>query len=127
MQCRSPNTWATSSPKCINLQAFCIGIVPIDVITELVVITLPVFMLIPVHVVVLKEAAIVAAFIFRLFSIAATVVCLFYTHPATMRDSNTTFDAANYDVVTQRVLSVSITTTCAPCLKPSPTTLNPAL
>ena len=117
-QCGSSNPWATSSPKCINLRAFWIGMAPIDVITELVVIILPVFMLIPVQVAVSKKAVIVAAFIFRLFSIAATVVRLFYIHPATMRDSNATFDAINYNIVTQCVLSVSITTACVPCLKP---------
>jgi hypothetical protein len=117
-QCGSSNPWATSSPKCINLRAFWIGMAPIDVITELIVIILPVFMLIPVQVAVSKKAVIVAAFIFRLFSIAATVVRLFYIHPATMRDSNATFDAVNYNIVTQCVLSVSITTACVPCLKP---------
>jgi hypothetical protein len=117
-QCGLSTPWATSSPKCINLRAFWIGMAPIDVITELVVITLPVFMLIPVQVALSKKAVIVAAFIFRLFSIAATVVRLFYIHPATMHDSNTTFDAINYNIVTQCVLSVSITTACVPCLKP---------
>jgi hypothetical protein len=117
-QCGSSNPWVTSSPKCINLRAFWIGMAPIDVITELIVIILPVFMLIPVQVAVSKKAVIVAAFIFRLFSIAATVVRLFYIHPATMRDSNATFDAVNYNIVTQCVLSVSITTACVPCLKP---------
>jgi hypothetical protein len=77
-----------------------------------------VFTLIPVQVALSKKAVIVAAFIFRLFSIAATVVRLFYIHPATMHDSNTTFDAINYNIVTQCVLSVSITTACVPCLKP---------
>jgi hypothetical protein len=117
-QCGSSNPWATSSPKCINLRAFWIGMAPIDVITELVVITLPVFMLIPVQVAVSKKAVIFAAFIFRLFSIAATVVRLFYIHPATMRDSHATFDAVNYNIVTQCVLSVSIMTACVPCLRP---------
>src|SRR5271154_123178 len=99
-QCGLSNPWATSSPKCINLRAFWIGMAPIDVITELVVIILPVVMLIPVQVAVSKKAVIVAAFIFRPFSIAATVIRLFYIHPATMHDSNATFDAINYNIAT---------------------------
>lgn len=81
---------------------------------------LPVSMLIPVHVAVPKKGVIVAAFIFRLFSIAATVIRLFYIRPAAMRDSKATFDVINYRIVTQCVLSISITIAYVPCLKPFP-------
>ena len=89
-----------------------------DILTELVVVIIPVLMMIPVQVAVSKKAVIVAAFIFRLMSVAVTIVRLFYIHPATVHSPDTTFDAVNYNIVTQCVLSICITTACIPCLKP---------
>jgi hypothetical protein len=109
-QCGSSNSWAPSSPKCINIRSYWVGMAVINVITELVVVFVPVLMMIPVQVAVSKKAVIIAAFIFR--------ACLFYIHPATARSSDATFDAVNYNIVTQCVLSIGITTACIPCLKP---------
>lgn len=91
---------------------------PVDVITELVVVVIPVLMMIPVQIALSKKAVIVAAFIFRILSIVATITRLFYIHPATTRSPDATFDAMNYNIVTQCVLSICIVTACIPCLKP---------
>jgi len=117
-QCGSAVPWASSSPKCIDIKAFWIGMAVPDILTELVTIIIPVAMMIPVQVAVSKKAVVVAAFIFRILSIIATIVRLLYIHPATMHSPDYTFNAVNYNIVTQCVLSVCITTACIPCLKP---------
>jgi hypothetical protein len=117
-QCGSSNPWASSSPKCIDSKAFWIGMAPVDIITELVVVVVPGLMMIPVQVAISKKAVIIAAFIFRVLSIAATITRLFFIHPVTAHSSDATFDAVNYNILTQCVLSICITTACIPCLKP---------
>ena len=117
-QCGSSTPWASSAPKCIDLKAFWIAMAIPDILTELVVVIVPVLMMIPVQVATSKKAVIVAAFIFRVLSIVTTVVRLFFIHPATVRSSDATFNAVNYNILTQCVLSICITTACIPCLKP---------
>jgi hypothetical protein len=64
-------------------------------------------MMIPVQVATSKKAVIIATFIFRVLSIAATITLLFYIHPATVRSPDKTFDAVNYNIVTLCVLSLA--------------------
>lgn len=90
---------------------------PADILSELVIITIPVLMMIPVQVAVSKKAVIVVAFLFRVFVIAATIVRLFYIQPI-YPARNFTFDTVNAEIMNQIVLSFSITTACIPCLKP---------
>jgi hypothetical protein len=100
------------------MKSYWIGMAVFDIITELVIVAFPGIMMIPVQGAISKKAVIIAAFIFRVLSIAATVTRLFYIHPATARVPDATFDAVNYNIVTQCVLSIGITTACVPCLKP---------
>lgn len=117
-RCGATLPWdITSTDQCINLRTFWIGMAPVDILSELVVITIPVLMMIPVQVAVSKKAVIVVAFLFRVLVIAATIARLFYIQPI-YPARNFTFDTVNADVMNQIVLSFSITTACIPCLKP---------
>lgn len=91
---------------------------PVDILTDLVIVIVPVMMMVPVQVAMSKKATIVAAFSFRILVIAATIARLFYINPATNTSRDATFDAVNYNILTQVVLSISILTACIPCLKP---------
>lgn len=117
-RCGSTFPWnITSTNQCINLRTFWIGMAPVDVLSELVTIVIPILMMIPVQVAVSKKAVIVIAFMFRLLVIAATIARLFYIIPI-YPARNFTFDTVNAEVMNQIVLSFSITTACIPCLKP---------
>jgi hypothetical protein len=107
----------TSTDQCINLRTFWIGMAPADILSELVMIMIPVMMMIPVQVAMSKKAVIVVAFLFRLLVISATIARLFYIQPL-YPVRNFTFDTVNAEVLNQIVLSFSITTACIPCLKP---------
>lgn len=107
----------TSTDQCINLRTFWIGMAPVDILSELVMIMIPVMMMIPVQVAMSKKAVIVVAFLFRLLVVAATIARLFYIQPIYLA-RNFTFDTVNAEVLDQIVLSFSITTACIPCLKP---------
>jgi hypothetical protein len=117
-RCGATFPWnITSTNQCINLRTFWIGMAPVDVLSELVIIVIPILMMIPVQVAVSKKAVIVVAFSFRALVIAATIARLFYIIPI-YPARNFTFDTVNAEVMNQIVLSFSITTACIPCLKP---------
>ena len=115
-QCGSHLPWTTH--QCINVKAFWIGMAPVDILTEFVVVMVPIWMMVPVQVALSKKAVIVVAFAFRLTVIAATIARLFYIHPATGSASDATWIAVNYNIVTEVILCISIMTACIPCLKP---------
>ena len=117
-RCGATFPWnITSTGRCINLRTFWIGMAPVDVLSELVIILIPILMMIPVQVAVSKKAVIIVAFLFRILVVAATIARLFYTIPI-YPARNFTFDTVNAEVMNQIVLSFSITTACIPCLKP---------
>ena len=115
-QCGSSLPWTTH--KCIDIRGFWIGMTPVDVLTELVVVIVPIWMMVPVQVAISKKAVIVVAFAFRVPVICATIARLFYIHPATSSAKDATWNAVNYNIVTECVLCTSIMTACIPCLKP---------
>ncbi len=91
---------------------------PVDVLSELVVVIIPIWMMVPVQVAISKKAVICVAFAFRIPVIAATIARLFYIHPATGSATDATWIAVSYNIATEVVLCISIMTACIPCLKP---------
>ena len=118
VRCGATLPWnIKSTDQCVNLHTFWIGMAPIDVGSEAVIIIIPLLMMIPVQVATSKKAVVVVAFLFRVLVIAATIARLFYTTPI-YPAPDFTFDNVNAEIMNQIVLSFSITTACIPCLKP---------
>ncbi|OJJ72187.1 hypothetical protein ASPBRDRAFT_196296 [Aspergillus brasiliensis CBS 101740] len=118
-QCRAPHPWSTSNGRCIDSFAFWVAIAPIDIITELVICILPIYIVKPVQVVFGKKVTVVVAFFIRIFVIISTIVRLIFmrhSHPYPSTDMN---DATFATIITTEcVLCVSVMTACIPCLKP---------
>ena len=103
--------------SCMNLHTFWIANLPFDIISEIMMLALPVLMMIPVQVAVSKKVVIVVAFAFRLVLVAVTAVRIIYV-PNFLPSFNFTMRSVNFFILTQTTISVAITTSCIPCLKP---------
>ena len=103
--------------QCINLRTFWIAMLPVDILTELAIIIIPVLMMYPVQIASSKKTVILVAFAFRFALIAASIVRIFYLVDY-IPSHNFTFRTINTEILNQVVVSVSITTACIPCLKP---------
>ncbi|GAA84746.1 hypothetical protein AKAW_02860 [Aspergillus luchuensis IFO 4308] len=99
--------------------AFWTGISPIDIITELVICILPIYIVKPVQVASGKKVTVVVAFFIRIFVIITTVIRLILMRHSQSFPSTDMNDAAfATTITTECVLCVSIMTACIPCLKP---------
>ncbi|SLM40532.1 hypothetical protein LPUS_11350 [Lasallia pustulata] len=116
-RCGVSHPWARVSGECIDDFSFWLGIAPVDILTELSMIALPILMMLPVQVVLSKKITILVAFIFRVLVILATILRLVCLHTAYL-SSDFTFFSVNSAITTQCVLSLTIFTACIPCLKP---------
>ncbi|OJI83584.1 hypothetical protein ASPTUDRAFT_120390 [Aspergillus tubingensis CBS 134.48] len=136
LQCGVPNPWDFSEGHCVDsirVQfAFWTGISPIDIITELVICILPIYIVKPVQVVSGKKVTVVVAFFIRILIyckykpnkrlasvIITTVIRLIlmrHSQSSPFTDMNDAAFATT--ITTECVLCVSIMTACIPCLKP---------
>ncbi|PYH32213.1 uncharacterized protein BO87DRAFT_460861 [Aspergillus neoniger CBS 115656] len=119
LQCGVPNPWDFSDGHCVDSFAFWTGISPIDIITELVICILPIYIVKPVQVVSGKKVTVVVAFFIRIFVIITTVIRLIlmrHSQSSPFTDMNDAAFATT--ITTECVLCVSIMTACIPCLKP---------
>ncbi|CAK42734.1 uncharacterized protein An16g01170, partial [Aspergillus niger] len=122
-QCGVPEPWDASNGHCIDIIltqfAFWAGISPIDIITELVICILPIYIVKPVQVIFGKKVTVVVAFFIRIFVVITTIIRLIfmrYSKPYPSTDMNDAAFATT--ITTECVLCVSIMTACIPCLKP---------
>ncbi|KAI2826191.1 hypothetical protein CBS76997_7638 [Aspergillus niger] len=118
-QCGVPEPWDASNGHCIDIFAFWAGISPIDIITELVICILPIYIVKPVQVIFGKKVTVVVAFFIRIFVVITTIIRLIfmrYSKPYPSTDMNDAAFATT--ITTECVLCVSIMTACIPCLKP---------
>ncbi|BCS03210.1 uncharacterized protein AKAW2_70088A [Aspergillus luchuensis] len=119
LQCGVPEPWYFSEGHCIDSFAFWTGISPIDIITELVICILPIYIVKPVQVASGKKVTVVVAFFIRIFVIITTVIRLILMRHSQSFPSTDMNDAAfATTITTECVLCVSIMTACIPCLKP---------
>ncbi|KAJ5722582.1 hypothetical protein N7488_000617 [Penicillium malachiteum] len=116
-QCGAHNPWDTTDDHCINIFTFWVAISPIDILTELIICILPIYIVKPVQVVFGKKVTVVLAFIFRVLVIITTIVCLIFMHkrPSSVDMTLYSFETT---VTTQCVLCISLLMACIPCLKP---------
>ncbi|KAL3247357.1 hypothetical protein ABHI18_012429 [Aspergillus niger] len=118
-QCGVPEPLDASNGHCIDIFAFWAGISPIDIITELVICILPIYIVKPVQVIFGKKVTVVVAFFIRIFVVITTIIRLIfirYSKPYPSTDMNDAAFATT--ITTECVLCVSIMTACIPCLKP---------
>ncbi|RDK38365.1 hypothetical protein M752DRAFT_257202 [Aspergillus phoenicis ATCC 13157] len=127
-QCGVPEPWDASNGHCIDIFAFWAGISPIDIITELVICILPIYIVKPVQVIFGKKVTVVVAFFIRILHstnmrlasvVITTIIRLIfmrYSKPYPSTDMNDAAFATT--ITTECVLCVSIMTACIPCLKP---------
>ncbi|OOF96812.1 hypothetical protein ASPCADRAFT_129879 [Aspergillus carbonarius ITEM 5010] len=116
-KCGAPNPWATTNHHCINMFIFWTAISPIDIITDLVICILPIYIVKPVQVVVGKKATVVVAFCIRIFVVITIIIRLIYMRHAPPSPDVTNAAFATI-ITTECVLCVSLMTACIPCLKP---------
>ncbi|RAK95281.1 uncharacterized protein BO80DRAFT_369183 [Aspergillus ibericus CBS 121593] len=123
-KCGAPNPWDTSQGHCIHIFIFWAAIAPIDIITDLLICILPIYIVKPVQVVIGKKATVVFAFSIRILnlthfpSVIITMIIrlIFLRHAPPSPDVS---DAAFATIITTEcVLCVSLMTACIPCLKP---------
>ncbi|PYI07736.1 hypothetical protein BO78DRAFT_442615 [Aspergillus sclerotiicarbonarius CBS 121057] len=116
-KCGAPNPWVTTNRHCINMFVFWAAICPIDIITDLVICILPIYIVKPVQVVVGKKVTVVVAFFIRIFVVITIIIRLIFMRHAPPSPDVT--DAAFGTIIsTECVLGVSLMTACIPCLKP---------
>lgn len=119
LRCGSHAPWNTrlESGACINTKAFWIAIWFFDMLSELVILVLPIFMMKPVRVPLSKKIFVISVFFCRITYVIASIVRLVFL-PNSAQSSNFTFEDINPVITTQIVLCVSIVTACIPSLKP---------
>lgn len=119
VRCGAHLPWTSTDVQhqCVNLRGLWGGLLSVDILTELVIIILPIFMMLPVQTTRSKKAVIIAAFMCRLTLVAASIVRIFYVVDY-VPSREFAFKTVNTEILNQVVLSISITSACVPCLKP---------
>jgi len=116
-RCGIPNPWDSKSGHCMDIFAFWAAIAPVDILTEIVIVSLPALMMRPAQVAISKKMVVIVAFIFRIFVIIPTIVRLPFLHTA-YQSSDYNFASVDSVIITQCVMSLSVISACVPCLKP---------
>ncbi|RAO73226.1 uncharacterized protein BHQ10_009238 [Talaromyces amestolkiae] len=116
-KCGASSPWDLENGHCIKIFDFWAAISPIDIITELVICLLPIYIVKPVQMRIGKKLTVVTAFIFRILVIITTIARLIFMSRAdSLADMNTAAFATS--ITTQLTLCLSVMTACIPCLKP---------
>ncbi|PWY92300.1 hypothetical protein BO70DRAFT_402206 [Aspergillus heteromorphus CBS 117.55] len=116
-RCGIHNPWKLENGHCMNSFLFWVAISPVDIITELIIFILPIYIVNPVQVIVSKKVTVVVAFSFRLFVILTTIIRLIYIRDG-YPSPDMTYSGFKTTITTQCVLCVSLMSACIPCLKP---------
>jgi len=116
-QCGAVHPWDTQNGKCINKFNFWAGVSAVDMLTEIVIMALPIMMMVPVRVAMSKKITVVLAFFFRigvpiLIIVRLALLHTYYSSP------DFSLDFIPSGLSTQILISISITTACIPALKP---------
>ena len=73
-QCRAPQTWAILSDQCFDQPAFWDVVGTFDILSELVIVALPVFIVAKLQMASNRKAAVIGAFASRLLYVARAVI-----------------------------------------------------
>ncbi|CAI7668089.1 unnamed protein product [Penicillium palitans] len=116
-KCGAPRPWEMDNGKCIDTFRFWAAISSVDIVTEIIICLLPIYIIKPVQVSFGKKVPVVVAFAYRLTVIIATIMRLVFMHNAP-NSTDMTQSAFETRITTQCVLCVTLITACIPCLKP---------
>ena len=117
VRCGARASWDLSGTQsCVNVRTVWIAISQFDIISEIVIMGLPLLMMMHVQVPLRKKVFVVAAFCSRVLFVAAGIARLFYLR----LDFSTNFTLQETPAVyaTQTVLCMAIVTACIPAMKP---------
>ncbi|KGO36735.1 hypothetical protein PEX1_003950 [Penicillium expansum] len=103
--------------KCIDTFHFWTAISSVDILTELIICLLPIYIIKPVQVSFGKKVPVVVAFAYRITVIIATIMRLVFMRNAP-NSTDMTQSAFETRITTQCALCVTLITACIPCLKP---------
>jgi len=118
VRCGATAPWNfPANHTCVNVRTVWYAIAPFDILSELVIMILPIVMMAPVHVPLRKKVFVVVAFASRILFVAATIARLFYL-PLNFTAKDFTLGSTNPTFVTQTVLCLAITTASIPAMKP---------
>ncbi|KAF8246428.1 hypothetical protein K440DRAFT_368190 [Wilcoxina mikolae CBS 423.85] len=115
-QCHLPRPWAILSNQCFNQPAFWDAIGAFDVMIDLVLVGLPIFVLWDLQVPLRKKASIMGAFATRALVIPLTILRLIYISSAS-KSSDKPFDDFNTAVTTEVGMNLAIVLACFPFIK----------
>jgi len=116
-ECQAPSVWKVVGNNCISLNAFDNYLQITNILTDLLLIILPVVVLWDVKISARRKVAIVGCFVARGLVVAAVIVQLVIWNSSN-RLEDLSFDLWEPTVVTQIVVMLSIVTACIPYLKP---------
>ncbi|KAI9756786.1 MAG: hypothetical protein M4579_003703 [Chaenotheca gracillima] len=116
-QCNMPQPWAIITGKCFNQIAFWDAIGVLDILIDVAIVALPVYIVWSLQMARSGKAIVIGAFASRIIVIPATALRLYFI-PRAVGSSDPTLNAWLYIVCTQVAVSMSIFTSCIPYLKP---------
>ncbi|OCK74153.1 hypothetical protein K432DRAFT_410102 [Lepidopterella palustris CBS 459.81] len=116
-QCPTPTPWNVFSGQCVSLLSFWIGISVVDIITDVVMIALPVNIVWSLQMSPGKKIIVIFVFSVRLIVIITSIIRLVYLSRI-ISSSDPSFDSIPYGIVTQCHSTLSVIVACSPSLKP---------
>ncbi|KAF2471004.1 uncharacterized protein BDR25DRAFT_368735 [Lindgomyces ingoldianus] len=115
-QCELPRPWEVFTGKCIPLLPFWISVGAVDVLTDLVMVVLPIHIVWDLQMAPSKKAVVIFIFTLRSVLIAMSILRLiFFTKFVT---ADPAFDSIPYGILTQCHSTLSVIVACSPALKP---------
>ncbi|KAF2112038.1 hypothetical protein BDV96DRAFT_665054 [Lophiotrema nucula] len=114
--CALPHPWETFTGKCISTMPFWIGSTTVDVLTDIIMIVLPIQMVWNLQMELGRKATVVFIFALRLVLIVVSILRVVYLNRFVGNDP--TFDSLPYGIVTQCHSALSVIVACTPGMKP---------
>lgn len=117
-QCTPPKTWLYTSGECFDQTSFWVAYAVIDMLTDLVIMCLPILLLYKLQLPLSKKVNVCFAFSFRLLAIGCTVFRIIELPKLFHRNSDVTLDSWLPTIATILELFASVFATCVPHLRP---------
>lgn len=117
-QCTPPKTWLYTSGKCFDQTTFWVAYAIIDMLTDLVIMCLPILLLYKLQLSMSKKINVCFAFSFRLLAIGCTVFRIIELPKLFHRSGDVTLNSWIPTIATILELFASVFATCVPHLRP---------
>ncbi|ORY16635.1 hypothetical protein BCR34DRAFT_97286 [Clohesyomyces aquaticus] len=115
-QCELPHPWEVFTGKCIPLLPYWVSVGVIDILTDLVMIILPIHIIWDLQMAPSKKSVVMFIFAIRSVLIAISILRLVYLTKFITADP--AFDSIPYGILTQCHSTLSVIVACSPALKP---------